>query len=257
MNPFTIDSTFSNTLAPQTIRFTAAEDSLNLEIEIVIPASDFSELPEIGSKYKGDIANVYGINQLALTGTEMTALGGDDEYFRCRLTYGPSPLYDESSSGVRKVYELTTEDMDVPLAQHEDYRMKWNHVLLAKSGKGMPSFWSDAKDSSGSGSDYQWAKPGDAVSDGWVVIAAETKPGVESFRSGVPMVIKTETALSRTSLQNEAKHNDYTKDTPGITFGFGGQWLRCGSSIRRNGRWWELQVRYINCKKVDSDLYDT
>jgi hypothetical protein len=71
------------------------------------------------------------------------------------------------------------------------------------------------------------------------------------------MVIKTETALSRTSLQNEAKRNDYTQDKPGITFGFGGQWLRCGSSIRRNGRRWELQVRYINCKKVDTDLYDT
>ena len=254
---FTIDPKFRDNLSPQTIRFVASKKNVTLEIEIIIQSDHLNELPDIGSQYKGTIPNVYGISSVALSSIEINSIGKDDEFFKCRLTYSHDVSYDTISTGVRTVYELNTEDIDVPIEQHSKYRMCWNHLLLARDGvTQIPAFWETATNSLGTGANYQWASAGDTIPDGWYVLKAEKKPGVSSFKSGVPTVTQTKVSNDRSYLSSEAKSSDYTKKSPGNTFGYSGSWLRCGSSIRYNGKQWELQTRFINSKTIDSDLYN-
>ena len=40
-----------------------------------------------------------------------------------------------------------------------------------------------------------------------------------------------------------------------MTFGKSGEWLRGGSKLKKEGRYWVLTVSYINSKVIDRDIY--
>lgn len=241
-------------------KITETEDNFTVSVRYVCTALEMRYLPKVGEAYRGETGFPYDGDKLVLSErrAEPKAEGGP---WVVDLVYAPEPLYDEvSGSGrnqVRKTYELSTEDMDVPLAQHPRYRMCWDHVLAAAPGMGVPSWWPSAVSAVSAGASYRWLGPGEQPPEGWSVVAAETKPGVESFRSGVVRVHVTKTARKRAQFDSEARRQDYTIGAPGKTFGVSGTWLRGGSVIRRNGRLWELSVDYINAKAIDTDLYDS
>lgn len=241
-------------LQPGYPKITAEEDNITVSLQYMVEKGRLRDLPDLGDPYRGELPRGSGVEKVVLTRMTCTPKTPDGPWL-VDLEYGPEPLYDETRKGVRKTYELSTEDMDVPLAQHPDYKMKWDHVLLSKGGSSVPSFWRSATSASGTGESYMWAKPGDVIPEGWKVIAAETKPGVESYRSGVARVTLVKTCRSRSALQAEARSQDYTIGRPGTTFGYRGDWLRGGSSIKRNGRRWELTVDYLNSSRIDRDLY--
>ena len=102
---------------------------------------------------------------------------------------------------------------------------------------------------------YKWLQPGDKCPEGFVVIARETKPGVESFRRGITTVQWVRRCGCKRKLEKSAAL-DYTIQMPKETFGKSGLWLRGGSKIRRNGRKWELTVSFLNSMDYDVDLYE-
>jgi hypothetical protein len=159
--------------------------------------------------------------------------------------------------------ECQHEDIDVPLEMHDDYLKKWNHELHAKKDvTSTPSWWATAEvdhvppmGSDGT-TDYIWARPGDAPKDGYALLKTPTKPGVEAFKSYAPRVTQTKYYKKQDDAERKAAL-DGTIQTPSDTFGFTGQWLQCGSSIRREGRWWVFKCSYLGSKKIDSDIYKT
>jgi len=154
-----------------------------------------------------------------------------------------------------------TQDYDVPLAQHKNYKYFWNHKLIGKLLKDKspitPSWYNEKTTGEITGPDamkYKWIKPNDKVPDGWCVLTNEGKPGVESFRSGITTVQMIKRSGNKRNLEKSAA-SDYTMETPKETFGKTGSWLRGGSKIRKSGKRWELTVSYLNSKYYDKDLY--
>ena len=247
-------------LQPGYPKISSEEDNLTVTELYVMNAAEMRKLPKRGDEYEGEMPLPNDVGKLVLLriGAEPKATGGP---WTVTLEYGPEPLYDEVSgtgrNQVRKTYEMSTEDMDVPLEQHKDYRTCWNHVLLAKTGlNAVPEWWGEATDTVIDGDDYKWGKPGETSKEGWHVVKAETMPGIESWRSGAVTVTVTKTCRSREGFDREAKKQDYTIGKPGKTFGVTGKWLRGGSSIRREGRRWVMTVAYINCKRYQEELYE-
>lgn len=241
-------------------KVTATEEGFSVQVRYVCSPAELRYLPRIGEAYTGETGIRHEGDKLVLSELRAEPKADAAGPWTADLTYTPEPLCDEvTGSGrslVRKTYELHTEDQDVPLAQHPRYRMCWDHVLAARNGGAVPAWWSSATSAADCAEGYQWLRPGDAVPEGWTVLAAETKPGVTAFRSGVVRVSLAKTCLTRKAFDEEARRQDYTIGRPGKTFGVAGRWLRGGSTIRRNGRLWELTVDYINAKAIDTDLYD-
>ena len=236
-----------------------SEENLVVRLVYMVGAKAMKSLPKIGDKYNGAIPISSEIEEVVLS--RVTAEPkSEDGPWRVELEYTPEPLYDEVSGNGRnrvwKTYEMSTDDMDVPLEQHEEYQARWNHVLLAKDGvSAVPTWWETTADTVIADTNYKWGKPGEKVEEGWHVIKAETKPGVESFRDGVVTVTVTKLCHKRSGFDAEAKRRDYTVSAPGKTFGIEGMWLRGGSSIRREGRRWQMTTQFINSKYIDKDLY--
>lgn len=235
---------------------TEEEDSVTVRDCYVCAASKLDSFPAVGSLWRGYLPRNSGVDRVALRRVERHPMSSDGLWL-VTLTYEPEPLYDRVDGDIRTTYELATDDMDVPLEQHPSYRACWNHTLLGKAGETVPAWWATARNTEGTGETYQWMKPGDPVPEGWTVLKAPAKPGVEAFRSGVPKVTVTKTSPKRAPLQQEARRQDYTRGAPGVTFGYSGSWLRGGSSIRREGRRWVLTVVYMNSAVVDTDIYDS
>lgn len=160
-----------------------------------------------------------------------------------------------------EILEYRSEELDVPLESHDSYLKKWNHSLLVKTGlTSTPSWWNTAEADhvppagSDGKAEYIWAKPGDQPPDGYILLKPASKPGVESFKAYSPRVSLTKYYKNKTSAQSKAAL-DGTVQTPPDTFGYSGQWLQAGSSIRKEGRWWILQCSFIGSKLIDSDIY--
>jgi len=156
--------------------------------------------------------------------------------------------------------EYDTDEYEVPLAQLSNYRVCWDHVLLRR--KGSKTTVSDSNWRAATSlyiedylkNDYKWAKPDDAVPEGWSVYRHATKYGVTGRLSGAGVVTVTRRAGNKGILER-AMAKDYTIQTPPDTFGLSGEWLRTGSSIKKDGSKWVLVVKYRNAKKIDRDLY--
>lgn len=243
-------------------KITLTEGDLTIRERYFMSKDELKYLPEIGDAYRDDIPLRSDIEKLVLDEISTEPRSSDGPWV-VDLLWKPEPLYDDVSgrgqNRIMKTYELSTEDQDVPLEQHPAYRTCWNYILIGRNGVGLevPAWWATATNVkvAGDGTSYQWIKPGGLISDGWRIICQEIKPGVESYRSGVVRVIVTKTCLRRGPLQDEARRQDYTTGSPGITFGYNVSWLRGGSNIRRQGKKWELQVSYIGVHIIDEDLY--
>lgn len=249
-------------LQPGYPKINMEEDNLTVQEVYVMNPRAMEKLPKIGDRYRGEMPLRNDVGDLVLTRVQAHPKGGGAEVWEVDLEYGPKPLCDdESGSGrnkVRKWYEMGSEEMDVPLEQHPRYRACWNHRLLAQEGvAAVPAWWETATSTAVADRRYRWGAPDEEPEEGWHVLKNETKPGVESFRNGAVTVTVTKSCLRREGFEAEAKSQDYTRGKPGVTFGVGGEWLRGGSSIRREGRRWVMAVTYINAKQIDEDLYDS
>lgn len=233
------------------------EESVTVKI-IATAAGLAKNLPTYGSCFDPDDPFFSRFNYLQLIGRTIATDQGRKTY-TVTLTYGVKESDEGSEATVRREVEYNTQDNDVPLAQHPRYRVRWNHVLLAKAGTtAIPAWWETAAEKTLSSEDaalYAWAKPDEKVPEGWFCLCAESKPGVESFRSGICTVTEISRSTNKSFLERSAAR-DYTIQTPPDTFGRSGEWLRGGSSIRKTGKYWELTVTYLNSETVDQDIYE-
>ena len=241
-----------------TVRYTVSEDGL-------------ASLPEYGDLFAGGnpgdadqpLPGASGwlekYRNMRLQGRNIAPLDSGD-VFEVTLTYAfDDDEHPDDDAPVKEEWECDTQDYDVPLAQHPKYLYCWNHKLAAKSGSSIPGWFSTATDDVMSKSDaavYKWLKSDDKCPEGYAVIAKQTKKaGVESFRRGITTVQWIKRCASKSKLQASAAA-DYTMQTPKETFHKTGLWLRGGSKIRKNGRFWEMTVSFLNTQDFDVDLYE-
>lgn len=219
-------------------------------------------LPEYGSFYENSAAPFFDRYTGLKLSTRSIKPMDSGNVFEITLGYIlPENLLPNFTSTVSEEWEYDTQDYDVPLAQHKNYKYFWNHKLIGKLLKDKspitPSWYNEKTTGEITGPDamkYKWIKPNDKVPDGWCVLTNEGKPGVESFRSGITTVQMIKRSGNKRNLEKSAA-SDYTMETPKETFGKTGSWLRGGSKIRKSGKRWELTVSYLNSKYYDKDLY--
>ena len=235
-----------------------------LTVKYVAKSEGIDEiLPDFGSFYVNNADPFFEryVN-MRLNSRTITPLDSGN-VFEVTLVYAvPEDELPNFASAVSEEWEYDTQDYDVPLAQHDKYRYCWNHKLIGKIDKNgslpsRPGWFSTAMNGQISGEDatnFKWIKPGDKPPEGWNVVADETKPGVESFRSGITTVQLIKRSGSKANLERDARA-DYTVQTPKETFGRTGIWLRGGSKIRKSGKKWGLTVSFLNSKTYDTDLY--
>lgn len=247
-------------IQPDYPELSGEEGDEQVTVKIVATAKGLQEnLPFYGDPFKSDDPFFSGYRFLVLTTRTVKCDAGRKTY-SVTLSYGtPDGSDSNTEATVRREVEYQTQDVDIPLEQHPKYRTCWNHVLLAKIGiDATPEWWgtaTDTKISSADAQNFAWGKPGDQPPDGWYCRVAETKKGVESYRQGICTVNAIDRSTNKNYLTRSAQ-KDYTIQTPPDTFGRSGQWLRGGSLIRKNGRYWELSVSYLNSLVWDKDLYD-
>lgn len=173
------------------------------------------------------------------------------------VTYSSGDAETGDSPDLKEVIEMSTEDYEVPLSQVNGYRVCWDHVLLRKNGSSkVAAWWENASDTvlpDSSNAEFKWAKAGADIPDGWHVFKSETMPGVNGKLTGTRVVTVT-TYGTKQQLSKKSK-KDYTKEPPPETFNMPGEWLRGGSSIRKEGKKWALTVQYRNFDHIDPRLY--
>ena len=230
----------------------------SITVKIIATADGLEKnLPTYGSYFESDDPFFSRFNYLLLRGRSVTLDQGKKTY-SVVLTYGSLESDDGEEATVRSEIEYSTQETDIPLAQHENYRVSWDHILLAKNGiSAVPAWWETASSKTISQDDaarYAWASPEEKIPDGWFCLRAERKPGVVSFRRGICTITEIRRSTNKSYLERTAEL-DFTIQTPPDTFGRPGEWLRGGSSIRKTGRYWELQVSYLNSAIIDRELY--
>lgn len=247
-------------IQPDSPELSGQEGDETVTVKVTATSKGLVNLPQYGAPFESKDPFFAQFSYLVLTGRSVRLDKGGKTY-SVTLTYGTSEGSENNTEAVvRREVEYSTQDADIPLAQHPNYRVRWNHVLIAKKGTASsPSWWTNASDKAISSDDagkYAWAKPDEKVPEGWYCLLAETKRGVEAYRSGICTVSEISRSTNKSYLERSAA-KDYTIQTPPDTFGRPGQWLRGGSSIRKSGRYWELSVSYLNSKKWDEELYNT
>lgn len=211
-------------------------------------------IPAYGTPFGVEgLPDVYKRSYLVLSEIAITPVAG--AVYKVKLTY-VTPSFEPTETMDMEEYQLTTQEVTVPLAQHKNYRLCWDNVLMTDGldGYGVPDWWYTVKYEDQIPEGYIIAAPGSAVPEGYVLIARETKPGVTGFVSGVKVVHYTKKSHAKGNLQNDAG-KDFTIDKPGETFGISGSWLRGGSTIVRQGKYWQMSVDYTNVRDIDRDLY--
>lgn len=253
--------TIDRELQPGYPKVTAADDNYTLQFRYVCSARAVRDLPAVGSAYTGIFKVPNAVGKLVLSDLKAEPMKDEEGPWIAELNYTPEALYDEVDGDIFTTYELVTEDMDVPIEQHPNFLARWKYCAAAKKTRiGYVFHFFDSKDSviiSSSGDPTNaWILPGDQLpGKGWKFMHMAEKPGVEAYRAGVAKVRMVRTCPRREPLEAESRSVDYKIAEPKVTFGLKGKWLRGGSSIRRNGRKWELTVEYINSIDIDPDLY--
>ena len=246
-------------IQPDYPELSGEEGDEQITVKVIATATGIRKnLPFYGDAFESDDPFFGSYRFLVLISRTIKCDAGRQTY-SITLSYGtPEGSESNTEATVRREVEYQTQDVDIPLEQHPKYRACWNHVLLAKVGiDETPEWWDEAADTKIPAADAQkfaWGKPGDQPPDGWYCRVAETKKGVESYRQGICTVNVIERSTNKNYLSRSAK-KDYTIQKPPDTFGRSGEWLRGGSSIKKNGRYWELNVSYLNSKVWDIDLY--
>lgn len=164
-----------------------------------------------------------------------------------------------TENGIMESFELEDREMSIPVEQHEKYLTQWNYRLIAKDTATEPGWWPTAKDTTISAADakkYKWLKYGDQVPEGWSELRPAMKPGVESFIFPLCEVVWLRKSASKAELEGMATVLRGAKYTPRETFSVSGEWLCVSSTLRKDGKYWALTMRFRNSKTWDSDIYD-
>lgn len=247
-------------LQPGYPKLSGQDGGETLTVEIVATADGLRRyLPRFGDPFHSEDPFFGRYYFLTLSGRDVEPMKGNLTY-RVSLTFDTSNSDDDSAEAiVIRECEKDTQDTDVPIEQHRRYCVSWNYALFAKTGiTATPGWWESATTRVMSPDDvkqYMWLKPGEPAPDGWYLLKEETMANVESFRDGITTVLVIERSTNKRKLQRQAKL-DYTIQSPPDTFGRSGEWLRGGSKLRKNGRYWEQTVPYLNSAKIDRRLYN-
>jgi len=152
-------------------------------------------------------------------------------------------------------------EVDVPLEQFSNYRMKWNYAYIYdeanSDGRDTLTYYSSAVNGEipENLSGYvAWIKPDSPVPTGWFKLATPTKPGVETYKVSIPEVRKRTYSRNRANLLTLV-NNDFKKSTPPDTFGYTGEWLQQASTLQKEGSYWVVEQSWLGSKEVDDDLY--
>lgn len=171
---------------------------------------------------------------------------------------GAEPMGDTT---VHEELEYDTNEFTAPLSANKNYRTRWDHQLIGKTGEdgiAAPDFWEEAKTTAIPASFaglYAWKRPDDKTPDKWALVHDLTKPNVEGYETGTAVVSYTLRSTSKAKLVKRIA-DDFHISSPPDTFGAAGEWLRGGSKMRKEGRYWCQTVTYKNAKVIDRDLYD-
>ena len=247
------------TMCPGYPRLTINENSEELQINYTSTAAALPDLPQMGSLFTSSdpALSFFSGRNLPLRSLTITPQPGY-EIFRLELVYSNDGA-DESSGGVNTEYEYSTEEVQYPLAEHPDYLVKWDHQLVAAAGTTViPSWWDTLASAVVPADDaykYKILRRGDAAPEGWKTLAAPAKQA-DYYLRGCAVVTVTRRSSSKSRFSADAG-NDFTRASPPQKFGIhSGEWLRGGSSIRKDGKKWVQVVSYRHAPEVDHDLYD-
>jgi hypothetical protein len=232
------------------MKYTCAEDEL-------------ATLPDYGASFTDSRYPFFGSLTGHLLETKEIVRDKSGEFYDITLNYkDPQGGSGNVPSGpVAEEWDYETQDYDVPIEQHSAYRTKWNHKIAVIKGTSVAyPRWSDDTGkapnemSQEDSKKYAWLKPDDKIPDGWEFWTGATKPGLESFRSGITTVNWVKRCTNLNKLIALAT-DDYKIKTPKHTFGRSGKWLRGGSRFKKEGRVWVYTTRYLNASTWDNDIY--
>ncbi len=256
----------------------SSETSATVEVKCTCPKDDLA-IGLIGAPFSQIFPDVEFNYDFAILIDYSASPMIDSNFYEEVMTFEifeATDLTGGSSTDIEETVELTTQDIDIPLAEHEAYKLWWNYDLYCgyevtntlpagfepatadaaiNSGDKTPSSNVDAE---AIVSRYAWIKPGQKPPEGKNLkkFMECTKPGVESYRRGVPIVTLV---VKCRNLNAVIKHvsTNYSVQVPKYTFGFsGGQWFSGGCSIKKNGRYWECRREYSHHSQgCDKDLY--
>jgi len=182
----------------------------------------------------------------------------EDDYIYLDLTYSDSPDYigRQGKEDNDDLYLPSSTTFEKPLEKSPNYLMCWNYNLYGNEEyeKDVPGWASSAKtEVDADGSHYKWAK--ESPGDGWLLLKARTKPGIENFLA--PTVSVRYMFWHATKAIVEAKLQTVAKlKTPGETFGYSGDWLVTGVQIDEDGNRYRGTVEYLFAEPADPDLYE-
>lgn len=231
----------------------------SLSVKVIATARGLADnLPGYGAPYSDDDPFFSSFDYLILTGRSVTAEKGKKTYL-VNLTYTASDGVESSPDApIREEWERDGDEINAPLEQHPKYRVCWDHRLIAREGVTATPTWALTTKTTvipeAERQDYGWIKRGDTVPEGWGEILENQKPA-ESYLFGAIIVICIKRCTNKQRLEKDAE-KDFTRQEPKETFNLTGDWLRCLSKIRKEGRDWVLTVPYRFSKVVDPVLYD-
>ena len=174
----------------------------------------------------------------------------------------PNTVYGQKSA------QLTGSMLSLPLEAHQNYRMNWNHYLVAPQGiEAVPSWWETARKSKIPGSDaekYDWVKdlsgaPVDKSGARWHSLKDPVKPGVETFDVAVYSITETVKCRSYKAAGILVANKLNQIGMPTYSLGIvGGNWKCDNANVFWGGKAWFATLTWTrsgNSLGWDPDLY--
>lgn len=234
----------------------------SITVKVVTDGNGLSEnLPDYGALFSSEDPFFARYGYLKLSARTVKLLHPD--MYEVTLTYDREMAsYDAADAEVMEEIEYVPSDENIPIGQHPGYFTWWDHSLCVKESGTLtlPAWAKSVKDTSLSflafdiQQNYRWVKAGEQIPDGFIEILGAKKPQVSFFLDGHHEVVRTLRCSNLRKLVRQATA-DYHIQTPPETFGLVGEWLRKGSPIRRNGRYWEQVITYLFSKEIDKEIY--
>lgn len=216
------------------------------------------KLPPYGSFFDGTPRFFAQFKTHRLTERSVKIIAGE-QIVEVTLVYSIPPMensYVPASEAVES-FSLVTRDHEIPLEKHPKYLHYWNHDLWSTETS-TPAWAKTVKNGELKNDDakkFIWVKSGELLQkEGWERLLCAKKPGVEAYLTGNQVVVHSRRSTNKKALQSQAK-KDYSLEAPKENFGVDATWLRGGTSIQKDGRYWVMNVEYMSGAMIDSELY--
>lgn len=184
------------------------------------------------------------------------------------ITYDDKPDDLSDAEVGKKSATLSVRNLQLPLENHPNYQIRWNHYLYSKNGASLPSWWATMTDiddmTATMQANYQWAKyptdvpKVDADGNKWKRLRKPTMPGVEVYDFAVYVVTISAKYRSATAAGTAmAKYINEIK-TPDEDFGLtktGYNWKMDDCSVSYSGSAWIATMTYT--RSGDNKGWDT